>query len=172
MTSQLGKQTITIYILPNISRFKGNQQTMKFCQLIEYHMRNILIEKSYRKCDGDTISKPFSKKEILSISLDQQSKVLYSLFVMLSWGLSKYIEAKLETTCFYLIKGFFKNKKRPGTSFPASLSGWFSNKNVYLVIFNELTKLHFVVAFTSWDIGQYVYCNCLSTRLRGHKFWN
>ena len=29
MTSQLGLQTITIYILPNISQIKGNQ-TMKF----------------------------------------------------------------------------------------------------------------------------------------------
>ena len=32
MTSQTGKQIITIHILPNISRSKGNQ-TMKFRQL-------------------------------------------------------------------------------------------------------------------------------------------
>ena len=24
----------------------------------------------------------------------------------------------------------------------------------------------------SWDNGQYVYCNCLLTRLRRNKFWN
>ena len=35
MTSQPGKQTISIQILPNISRNKGNQ-TMKSGQLIEY----------------------------------------------------------------------------------------------------------------------------------------
>ena len=47
MTSQPGKQTIAMYILPNISRSKGNQ-TMKFGQLIEYNMINILFEKSYK----------------------------------------------------------------------------------------------------------------------------
>ena len=40
MTSQHGKQTIAIHILPNISRSKGNQ-TIKFRQLIEY---NILLQ--------------------------------------------------------------------------------------------------------------------------------
>ena len=49
MTSQPGKQTIAIHILPNISRSKGNQ-TMKFGQLIEYNMRNIFLEKPYTKC--------------------------------------------------------------------------------------------------------------------------
>ena len=48
MTSQPGKQTIAIHILPNISRRKGNQ-AMKFGQLIEYNMRNIFVEKSYTK---------------------------------------------------------------------------------------------------------------------------
>ena len=50
ITTQTGKQTIAIRILPNISRSKGNQ-TMKFDQLIEYNVRNIL-EKSYTKCDA------------------------------------------------------------------------------------------------------------------------
>ena len=42
MTSQTGQQTITIHILPNISRNKGNQ-TMKFVQLKAYNMRNIFL---------------------------------------------------------------------------------------------------------------------------------
>ena len=62
MTSQLGKQTIAIHILPNISRIKTNQ-TMKIGQLIEYNMRKIFLEKSYTKCGGETISKPFSKSQ-------------------------------------------------------------------------------------------------------------
>ena len=45
MTSQPGKQAITIHTLPNISKSKGNQ-TMKFGQLIEYNKRNIFLEKS------------------------------------------------------------------------------------------------------------------------------
>ena len=27
-----------------------------------------------------------------------------------------------------------------------------------------------LIAFASWDIGQYLYCNCLLSRLRRHKF--
>ena len=55
---------------------------MKFGQLIEYNMRKIFLEKSYPKCGGETSPKPFSKKLKLSISLDQQSKVLYNLFLL------------------------------------------------------------------------------------------
>ena len=69
MTSQPGKQTITILILPNISRSKDNQ-TMKFGQLIEYKMRIIFMEKSYTKYGGKTIPRPFTKKSKLSISLN------------------------------------------------------------------------------------------------------
>ena len=29
-----------------------------------------------------------------------------------SWGLSEYIETKLQTTCFYLIKNFFDKQKK------------------------------------------------------------
>ena len=61
MTSQPGKRTITIRMLPYISRSKDNQ-TVKFGQLIEYNTRKIFHEKSYPKCDGETSPKPFSKK--------------------------------------------------------------------------------------------------------------
>ena len=44
MTSQAGRQTITIQILPNISKNKDNQ-TLKFGQLIEYNVRNIFHQK-------------------------------------------------------------------------------------------------------------------------------
>ena len=42
MTSQLAAQTITIYILPNIWRSKGNQ-IMEFGQLKEWNKRNIFL---------------------------------------------------------------------------------------------------------------------------------
>ena len=61
MTSQPGKQTISIHILPNISRSKGNQ-TIKFVQLIKYNMGKIFLENSYTKCGGETIPRSFSKK--------------------------------------------------------------------------------------------------------------
>ena len=41
---------------------------MKFGQLMEYNMRNIFIEKSYTKCDGETRPRPFSGKLKLSVS--------------------------------------------------------------------------------------------------------
>ena len=57
-------------MLPNMSRSKVNQ-TIKFGQLIEYDMRTIFLEKSYKKCGGETIPRPFSKKSKLSIPMDQ-----------------------------------------------------------------------------------------------------
>ena len=55
---------------------------MKFGQLVECDMKNIFLEKSYTKFGGETSSKPFSEKLELTISLDQWSKVLYSLFLL------------------------------------------------------------------------------------------
>ena len=80
MTSRSGKQTITIHILPNISRGKYIQ--MKFGQLLEYNMRNIFLEKPFTISGEITIPRPFYKKPKLSISLDQQSKVLVSLYLL------------------------------------------------------------------------------------------
>ena len=70
MTSEPYQQTIAIHILPNISRSKDNQ-TMIFGQLIEYKMTNIFLEKSYTKCGGETIPRPFYKKLQLNLFLDQ-----------------------------------------------------------------------------------------------------
>ena len=72
---------ITIHILPNISRSKGNQ-TVTFGQLIEYNMRNIFQDKSYTKCVRAASPRPFNKESKFSISLDQQSEILYTLFLL------------------------------------------------------------------------------------------
>ena len=79
MTSQPGKQTIVIHVLPNILRNRDNQ-AMKLGQLREYNMKNISLEKPYTKCGGETSPRPFSEKLKLSISLDQQSEFLFSFF--------------------------------------------------------------------------------------------
>ena len=44
MTSQTGKQIITVHILPNISRGKDNQ-IKKFGQLIEDNIKNVFLRK-------------------------------------------------------------------------------------------------------------------------------
>ena len=64
MTLQPGKLIVVIHILLNISRSKGNQ-TVKFGQLIKYNMRNIVLEKPFTKCGGETTLRPFSKKSKL-----------------------------------------------------------------------------------------------------------
>ena len=79
MTSQPGQQTIAMHILPNISRSKGNQTIN---QAIEKNMKAIFLEKPYIKYGGETSPRPFSGKLKLSISLDQQAKDFYSLFLL------------------------------------------------------------------------------------------
>ena len=69
MTSQPGKQTIAINMLPIISRSKDNQ-IMKFGQFIKYNMRNIFVETSHTKCRGETSPRPISKTSTFSISMD------------------------------------------------------------------------------------------------------
>ena len=49
---------------------------MKFGQLMEYNTKNISSEKSYPKCGGEASPNLFQKKIKLSISFDQQSKIL------------------------------------------------------------------------------------------------
>ena len=55
---------------------------MKFGRLIEHNLKNIFLEKSFTKCGGETIPRPLFKKSKLSISLDQNFKVLYILFLL------------------------------------------------------------------------------------------
>ena len=57
MTSRPGEQRITVHILLNFSLSKCNQ-AMKLGHLIEYHKRNISLQKSCRKCGGGTSSRP------------------------------------------------------------------------------------------------------------------
>ena len=92
-----------MHILSNISRSKGNQ-AMKCVQLIEYNMRNIFIEKLYTKFGGEASPRPFYKKSKLSLSLDQQSEMIYSFSIAFpSRGPPNNIKTEVLTTCFYLI---------------------------------------------------------------------
>ena len=70
MTPQTGKWTISMHILPNISRRKGNQ-AVKFGQLIECNMRSTFLEKLCTKCGRETTPKPFFIKLKLSTYLNQ-----------------------------------------------------------------------------------------------------
>ena len=58
MTSQTGKQIISIHILSYISGSKG-KQVMKFGQLIKDSMINVQLQKSYRIWGRETSYIPF-----------------------------------------------------------------------------------------------------------------
>ena len=82
MTSQPGIQASTMHILPNISRNK-DYQTIKFGKLIEYNIyKKRFCSKIIHRCGGESSSRPFFKKSKFSRSMDQQSKVLYRLFLL------------------------------------------------------------------------------------------
>ena len=150
MTSQPGKQTIKLRILPNISRIKVNQ-TVKFGQLIEHSTRNIFLEILYIKYGGGT-----SRKSKLSISLYQQSEILCSLLLLYvrvngywiiwklrcrtlaftSWNFKKRKEVWNQSRCLIFFCMIFEEKY---------FSLWFSSK--------WPTKFRCLIAFTSRDIG-------------------
>ena len=71
-------------------------------------------------------------------------------YCMRSWRLSKYIKAKLQTTCFYLIKSIFEKEKEVWAGLLVSFSAWFLKENTYLALFYYLSKFHCLVVFTSW----------------------
>ena len=65
-------------------------------------MGNIIHERSYTKCGGEAIPRPFCKKLKLSMTLDQQSEFLKFVFIVCpSRGLTKYIKTEVLTICFY-----------------------------------------------------------------------
>ena len=139
-------------MLPNISR---SQSDNEIGQLIEYNIRNMLLEELYT----NEVQKPFPDPYLKNQTEHISGLVVYCSIqfdFMASWWLSKYIKVKLQTTCFYLMLHAFL--------------AWIWRKTFLLLYSINWPSFHFLVAITSWDIQQYVYCNCLLTRLWCHKF--
>ena len=63
----------------HIVQYSRSRGRMKFGQLTKCNMRNIFLEKSYPKCDGEISPRPFSEKLKLSISLDHYTVCLYNV---------------------------------------------------------------------------------------------
>ena len=78
MTSETRKQIVIIYILLKSLSSKNNQ-SIKVGQLIECKVKDIILEKSYTKCDEQSSSASFSEKSKMNIFLYQQSEILYSM---------------------------------------------------------------------------------------------
>ena len=49
-----------------------------YCLISQEVSPNIFLEKSFKKSAEETSPRPWYKKSLLSISLDQQSEILYS----------------------------------------------------------------------------------------------
>ena len=73
---------------------------MKFGQLLEYNMRNVFFLNLTRNAVEKLFPEPFEKPKLI-VSLDQWSKVLYSLFLLYArLRTIQIIETKLQTTLF------------------------------------------------------------------------
>ena len=79
---------------------------MKFGQLIECNMRNMFLEKSYTKYGEETSPRRFSEKLKLNLTLDQQSKVLYSLFLL--YGKFRAFEIYCNSAADHLLSPYIK----------------------------------------------------------------
>ena len=111
MSSQPEQQIITIQVLPNISRSKGNQE-IKFGQLIEYNVRNIFLQKSRRSWDKESspilifvFSKASYKAGItLSILIE-----INSLYGITNWNMCRLYTFQLTDDIFYHVFPFMPN---------------------------------------------------------------
>ena len=153
--SQPGYQTIKINILTIIWRSKGNQ-AMKFRQVIEYNLRNIVLQNSFRFFfkTQNVVKKLFRHPiRIEHISGSIFYSFIYFAFFCKFEDYWNWLKLRFRPRAFTSNKVFLKNKKRSGTSLPASFSAWFLNKNISRVKFFYLTKCQYLVAFTLWDLG-------------------
>ena len=124
-----------------------------------------------QKWDRKTSSRPFYKDSKFSISLDQQPKISYSLFLL-------YVQVEvhqniLKLTCwsltFTLYKAFLKGKKGPGTSLFAPFSGWFLERKYF-------SRFFLLTCYLSLSVCLYFYSFPCITKKSGQRFelltWN
>ena len=135
---------------------------MKFPQLIEYNMRKIFLEKSYTKCGRETSPRSFFKKSKLSISLNQQSEILCSLYCTLL-----YCKSKSRTTMIYWnhgadhlllphIKIFWKAKWSLGLVLLPHFVAWFFEEkyfSCYILLTPEISSSHGLCFLRYWAIS-------------------
>ena len=136
MTSQPGsKQLGNTYC--SISQ---EVKAMKLGQLIGYNMRNIFLGNSHTKYGGEVIPRLFYKNSKLSISLDQWSKILQFVCILCQVvGYGNILKLSCRPLAFNSYNAFLKIKKRSETSLLASFSAWFLEKNISLVITEQIS---------------------------------
>ena len=143
---------------------------MKFSQLKEYKMKNIFPKNHTQKVVEKLFSNTFIQNQnwaYLSIDKSEMLESLVLKYVRVE-VYQKMFKLRYWKLAFILYKAFLKNKKRSRTSLPASFSDWLLKSNIAHVMFYWLIKFRYLIAFSSWDIAQYVYCNNLL--LHNQKF--
>ena len=143
---------------------------MIFGQLIKYNLRNKFIEKSYTKCFGETIPRPFLTNQncaYLWINILKYTilySILYFVFVCQVEDYRNWLKLSCRTLAFNSYKVLKKTKR--GLELVSLLNFlpdfW---RKIFLLLYS-LTRPNFNVwlALLSWDIGQYVNHNSLLTR--------
>ena len=146
---------------------------MKCGQLIAYSMTKFFLKNHAQNVVEKLIPDTFLEMQnwvYLWISCVKFNTACF--YCMSRWRLSKYIATKVWTTCFDLKKSVFEKQKEVCNLSPRLIFCMIYSKKYFSCYIVLPTKFHYLVSFTSWDIGQYVYCNCLLTRLWHRKFWN
>ena len=143
---------------------------MKFGHLIEYNQRNVFLQKLCRKWGKKQVPDLFSflKQALYEV----KASGLQSSFNVF-WYPSTWYAAKTNLRLLiqkYAQFRFFR--KGYGDSFYTIFCAWFFKKNGSHLVFYRLTQFHCLIAFTSWDIGQYLCCDCLLHKLWCQRFWN
>ena len=76
---------------------------MKFGQLIEYNLRNFFLKNYTRNVVEKLFPDLFLKNQNWAyLWINMLKFYTFRFFCLLSWGLSKWIETKLQTTYIYL----------------------------------------------------------------------
>ena len=128
---------------------------MKFGQLMKYKMRHIFLEKLYTKYENmvETLfPNPFPKKSKLSISLQQQSSLLYNLY-LLHLKFRTIEQNILKISCkpfaFTSCKAFLKKREKEDWNQPPCL--------IFCMIFEEKCQPRCILLTGRFSLSGYLY---------------
>ena len=124
---------------------------MKFGQFMSHYKRKNFIKKFCKNCSLKTSSKPFCVcKELSTASIGKctfWSKLL--ILDLLKQSYRNLSKSACWPTQIPFYRGFFENKKGPGTIFQVRFFTEFFAKKFNFVTLHKLAKFHYQTAFTS-----------------------
>ena len=127
--------------MSSTSRSKGNY-TVKFVKLIENNTRSIFLEK-------------------IMLKIWNHNWKYFWINSLKTYTVRFVCPRQVLTTWFYLIWSFFETQKEICNYYSCLIFCMIFEENVSRVMLYYVIKFHRLIVFTSWEIGQYVYCNYL-----------